>query len=241
MKNRELWKPTRILHNAKTQQFEVDQSRVYAGSLHVSGVQFGALFPLLEQYAQGKLLDAGCGSVPYLKVVEAAVCMHYCIDHPERKDAASFADEFVDFNQSFLLKESSFDTVLLLDVIAHVKDPAFLLNQLANHLRPGGVIIITTPFVYWMSEYPREYFHPTEFALADLLNRAGFKVEFLQPYGGYPDVLLDTINKGMTGRLSNRLFRVLASVVKKSSWYKNSNSKTMYSYPIGYSVVARKL
>jgi hypothetical protein len=102
-------------------------------------------------------------------------------------------------------------------------------------------MIISTPFVYWISEYPHEYFHPTEFALKKMLTAAGFQIEYIMPYGGYPDVLLDTINKGMTGALSNRLFRLLASVVKKTSSYRKSNEKTMYSYPIGYSVVARKL
>jgi SAM-dependent methyltransferase len=241
MKSISSWQPTRIVRNKKTELFCVDPSRIYAGSLHVAALQFAALLPLLTKYAHGKLLDAGCGNVPYFEVLKDVVDMHYCVDHPERKEAAVFADEFADFNQPFDLRSKDFDTIILLDVIAHVKDPAMLLIQLTNHLKPGGAIIITTPFVYWMSEYPHEYFHPTEFALADMLKKAGCSIEYLQPYGGYPDVLLDTINKGMTGRFSNRIFRLLASVVKKSSWYKNSNKKTMYSYPVGYSVVAHKL
>jgi hypothetical protein len=70
---------------------------------------------------------------------------------------------------------------------------------------------------------------------------AGLEIMEIEAYGGYPDVLLDTLNKGMRGKVSNRVFKLLASVVKKSLWYKKSNQKTKYSYPIGYTLVARKL
>lgn len=241
MKNQAQWQPTRIRRDNQSQEFVVDISCVYAGSVHVAKLQFDALYPLLLKYCHGKLLDAGCGSVPYFELLGNQVSTHYCIDHPDRKDARPFIDEPVDLNAAFQLSETDFDAILLGDVLAHIKEPGILLEQLARHLRTGGVIIITTPFVYWMSEYPNEYCHFTEFALRHLLEKAGFVVEFLEPYGGYPDVLLDTLNKGMTGSVSNRLFRLLASVVKKSSRYKKSNAKTMYSYPLGYSVVARKL
>jgi SAM-dependent methyltransferase len=241
MKHPELWQSSRICGGENGKDFSVDISRVYAGSVHVSRLQFEALRPLLVKYCNGKLLDAGCGKVPYYRLLKNHIGMHYCIDYSENPEVHRHLDEVVDLNTNFSLKEKDFDCVLLCDVLAHVADPSRLLSSLAVHLKSGGRMIISTPFVYWISEYPHEYFHPTEFALKKMLTAAGFQIEYIMPYGGYPDVLLDTINKGMTGALSNRLFRLLASVVKKTSSYRKSNEKTMYSYPIGYSVVARKL
>jgi hypothetical protein len=74
-----------------------------------------------------------------------------------------------------------------------------------------------------------------------MCEEAGLRVLHLEPYGGRADVLLDTLNKGMTNAWSNRVFRLLASVVKKTKWYKNTNQNTRYSYPIGYTMVAQKI
>jgi SAM-dependent methyltransferase len=241
MKNQELWKPSRIRRIAGGNEFILDISRVYPGSVHVARLQFEALKPLLLQYAKGHLLDVGCGKVPYYEFLREQTEMHYCIDYSDNPDVQLFLDERVDLNHDFSLSKKEFDCAFLCDVLAHVSDPALLLSNVSKHLRTGGRVLISTPFVYWISEYPNEYFHPTEFALRKMLSQAGFEVDVLQPYGGYPDVLLDTLNKGMTGSFSNRLFRLLASVVKKTSRYRKSNEKTMYSYPIGYSVVAHKL
>lgn len=241
MKNIDSWRPSTIRAGENTGDFEIDISRVYAGSLHVSRIQFQALYPLLDKYVTGKFLDAGCGRVPYYACLKDKVQLHYCIDHSTNAQVLQYLDEEVDLSTEFILNESGFDSVLLSDVIAHVADPALMLSRLGLHMKQGGRLIISTPFVYWISEYPNEYFHPTEFALKKMLVEAGFEIQCLVPYGGYPDVLLDTLNKGMTGKVSNRLFRLLASVVKKTSAYRKSNEKTMYSYPIGYCVVANKL
>ncbi len=187
------------------------------------------------------MLDCGSGVAPYFEFLRNQVTSHYCIDWSEENRVLEMLDEKVDLNASFNLIEKDFDCALLSDVLAHVKHPSILIAEIAKHLKSNGYLVITTPFVYWMSEHPHEYFHPTEFALRSMCGEAGFEIVHLEPYGGYPDVLLDTLNKGLTSRFTNRLFRMLASVVKKTSWYRKSNEKTKYSYPLGYTMVARKL
>lgn len=241
MKNTELWNSKRIIWNATSKQFRLNKHAVYAGSQHIAALQFESYLPLFTTYGHGKLLDCGCGEVPYFEIFKSQVSMHYCVDWSENLKSAPLLDEVVNLNLPFQLREKDFDCVLLSDVIAHIQSPAQLIQTLSFHLKKGGVILITTPFVSWISAPPHEYFHPTEFALRNMCDEAGLEIIEMNAYGGYPDVLLDTLNKGMYGKVSNRLFGLLASVVKKTSWYKKSNQKTKYSYPIGYTLVARKL
>jgi 2-polyprenyl-3-methyl-5-hydroxy-6-metoxy-1,4-benzoquinol methylase len=241
MKNASLWRPTRLLLNSKTNSFEVNKAVVYAGSYHIAQLQLDSYLPLMQQYCRGQLLDCGCGAVPYYEVYKNEITNAYCIDWSEQQQVAELLDEQIDLNKAFQLKQNNFDTVLATDVIAHVTKPGELIDTLGQHMQQGAHLILTTPFVYWISEFPHEYFHPTAAALSMMCEEAGMQVIHLAPYGGHADVLLDTLNKSMTGKWSNRLFRMLASVVKKTGWYKKTNQKTRYSYPLGYTLVAQKI
>lgn len=238
--NSQNWQPSFLLPRDSGGQYQVDIRRVYAGSVHIASVQWKAYEPVFKEWCRGRLLDAGCGRAPYYGFLRDRVTSYYAVDYSQNAAVESLLDETCDLNTDFVLREKAFDTVLLSDVIAHVRYPDRLIKNLTAHMAPGGALVLTTPCVYWMSEYPHEYYHMTEFALRDICESAGLTLELCSPYGGYPDVLLDTCNKGMTGPITNRLFRMLASVVKKTGWYKRTNEKTKYSYPIGYVLVARK-
>ena len=241
MKNTELWNSKRIQWNSKLNRFQLNENAVFVGSQHIASIQFEHYLPLLKKYCQGKLLDCGCGEAPYFAMLKSQVSLHYCVDWSDNPRNQQLFDEVVNLNSPFKLLENEFDCVLLSDVIAHVQAPSELVNTLSNHLRKDGFLLITTPFATWISAPPHEYYHPTEFALRKMCADAGLEIMEIEAYGGYPDVLLDTLNKGMRGKVSKRVFKLLASVVKKSLWYKKSNQKTKYSYPIGYTLVARKL
>ncbi len=57
-----------------------------------------------------------------------------------------------------------FDTVVLGEILEHLNDPGTLLDRSLEHLRPGGRIIITTPF----GLHPHEDHHQT-FCLTDMI------------------------------------------------------------------------
>lgn len=239
MNNEALWRPSRILRDEQG-RYSFNRKEVYAGSWHIAELQLGAYIPLIEMYMRGRLLDCGCGQLPWYVAYRERTSFVYAIDWSDHPGVSMFLDEKTDLSQPFQLKESAFNTILLADVIAHIASPEVLMQSISNHLSEGGHLILTTPFVYWISEYPHEYYHMTDAALRQLCERYGLEVIHLEPYGGRADVLLDTLNKSMTTGLAHRAFRLLASVVKKTSWYKKVNLKTRYSYPLGYTLVAKK-
>lgn len=54
-------------------------------------------------------------------------------------------------------KRESFDKILASELIEHVKSDVLLLRQLAGALRPGGLMVLTTPYDPDPTEYMREH------------------------------------------------------------------------------------
>ena len=231
------WHPS-FVQQLPDGRFAANLGAVYGGSQHITTLQVNALVPLIRQHARGEVLDAACGQLPYMEVYRPLTTGITCTDldnqHPH-------ADVACDLNHRWPFAEQTFDTILLLDVIAHLEHPAHALKEAARCLRPGGKLILSTPFAYWISMFPDEYYHPTGRALRLMSGQSGMHILHLEPYGGYPDVLLDTLNKGAASGWRNRLFRMFKSQVIKTRWYRRSNEKTRYSYPLGYTLVAQKV
>jgi len=84
------------------------------------------------------------------------------VDHENVKRVAELGyPVIVADGQRFALNKR-FDTVVAGDVIEHVDDPARLLRSCAEHLKPGGKIVLTTPYpfclqhqLYALISYPR--------------------------------------------------------------------------------------
>ena len=236
MRNAHAWKPGFVCVNADG-SVRADLSRVYGGSQHITSLQVPAVSDCINRYAYGEVLDAGCGSMPYYELVRKLSHAITALDHDEKNP---YADHICDLNLRWPCADQSADTILLLDVIAHVKNPAHVFSECARCLKPGGRLILSTPFVYWNSMHPHDYFHPSASALEMLAHEAGLRILQLDSYGGYPDVLLDTLNKGAASGMKNKLFRMFKSLVIKTAAYRKSNEKTKYSYPLGYVCVATK-
>ncbi len=101
----------------------------------------------------GKLLDVGswCGTVAktyardFLRSSEAEIYGSDLLIHPE---APAFFKEVyqVDLSKNRLpVEEASFDCVVASEVIEHVFDTDFLVEEIRRVLKPGGIFVVTTP------------------------------------------------------------------------------------------------
>jgi SAM-dependent methyltransferase len=70
---------------------------------------------------------------------------------------------------TYQLDPESFDTVVICEVLEHVHSPHIALKNLFNALKPGGNIILSTPFMLPIHEAPRDYFRYTRYGLEFLL------------------------------------------------------------------------
>jgi SAM-dependent methyltransferase len=147
-----------------------------------------AAYEALLPHLRGQLvLEIGCGE-GYGAALLAAVARRVIgLDYDEltvEHAAATYPQAtFVRANLAALpVCESAFDAVASLQVIEHVWDHEHFLSECARALRPGGMLIVTTPNRLTFSagpDAPANPFHAQEFVadeLVGLVERSGADV-----------------------------------------------------------------
>ncbi len=125
------------------------------------------------------VLDVGAGIAPFRELFAHA---HYLTCDWEQ----SGYDEVVDIRapaSAIPVDDASFDVVLCTEVLEHVPEPRVVLNELRRILRPGGLLLVTVPFVWFLHEEPHDYYRYTVHGLRFLFDGAGFDELEIEPLG----------------------------------------------------------
>jgi len=103
------------------------------------------------------ILDIGCASGYFAKELQQKDCKVWGIerDHKAIETANKYCKKVfkIDLEKQFNLVNyfHFFDTVLILDVIEHLKNPEVLLSKVKNYITKNGKIIISTPNIAHLS------------------------------------------------------------------------------------------
>ena len=122
----------------------------------------------------GAVLDVGCGRKPYRAHVPAARYVGLDLDTPELRELGG-ADLFY-AGGAFPVADGEFDAVVCSQVLEHIFAPAEFLAEIRRVLRPGGVLLLTTPFVWDEHSQPYDFGRYSSFGLRHVLESAGFEV-----------------------------------------------------------------
>jgi SAM-dependent methyltransferase len=98
-----------------------------------------------EELGPYRLLDVGCGEMPYLPLFEAHAQEIVGLDTWDNPRASLRGPI-----EAIPAPDASFDVVLCAQVLEHVDDPAQGVRELARVTRPGGRVLLSThgTFVY---------------------------------------------------------------------------------------------
>jgi SAM-dependent methyltransferase len=240
MRNVESWVESKVKRMASG-RYMANPSYVALGSRFIVDTMVEPYQALLREHARGRLLDCGCGDVPFYAWYRDLVDESVCVDWGSSLHGRSHVDHEVDLNRALPLADASFDTVLLADVLEHIAEPQNLLAELSRILRPSGKLLITVPFFYQVHEAPHDYFRYTDSALKLLCRNAGFFDVSVSAYGGYPDVLCDLLNKGLANVPALcHPFLWWARFAASTTLYRKLRANTVHRFPLGYCVVAQK-
>jgi len=137
---------------------------------------------------KGKLLDAGCGKMPYRQYIldNSAVTSYTGLDI----DSALKYDDEVRPDVTWdgvrmPFDQNKFDCVLATEVLEHCPDPMLYLCEVYRVLKPEGVFFFTVPFLWPLHEVPNDAYRYTPFILQSYLQKAGFSNIKLKATGGW--------------------------------------------------------
>jgi len=122
----------------------------------------------------GRTLDIGCGQKPYERLMASSAYVGLEIDSPENRIKKN-ADFFYD-GTHFPFPDGEFDSALANQVFEHVFNPAVFLRETNRVLKPGGMLLMTVPFVWDEHEQPYDFARYSSFGLTSLLTGAGFEI-----------------------------------------------------------------
>ena len=77
----------------------------------------------------------------------------------------------------------SIDAVIALEVLEHMPNPQRMLAEASRILKPNGMLIVTTPFMFGVHDY-RDYFRFTPLGLSELLTASGLTLSTVVLRGG---------------------------------------------------------
>jgi SAM-dependent methyltransferase len=140
-----------------------------------------ALTPVLRENLRGRFIDIGCGEVPFKGIILGLVDEYRTLDIEERTDDLDYIGDVQDMP---MIPDRSFDSAGCFGILEHVPDPARAAAEINRILKPGGVLIVTVPFLARIHEIPFDYYRYTGNGIKHLFENEGFSTDLVQPVGG---------------------------------------------------------
>jgi SAM-dependent methyltransferase len=195
MRNELAWRPSKYERRHGLLRASTDVAELGVGSRLVADLIASAYDEAIPHHARGDLLDLGCGKVPLYATYRPHVASVTCVDWPGSVHGMVHLDVAADLSAELPFVSHSFDTLILSDVLEHIPRPRVLLTEMRRVLRPGGLVLMSVPFMYGIHEAPHDHFRYTRFALRTIAEESGFEVLELVEHGGPLDVITDIASK----------------------------------------------
>jgi SAM-dependent methyltransferase len=183
------------------------------------------------------VLDYGAGNSPYRDRIS---CDRYV-----KADVTQNIQRDIDYvfepGARLTIPDATFDLVLLLDVLEHVREPAFVLGEIRRLLKKGGRLVVSLPFLYREHETPCDFMRLTAFGVQDLLARHDARILNMQKVGNSYYTLYTLFLErgivngernelGLVGRVVNKCAVALLPILKPIFSRPPSNHAGVYHH-----------
>ena len=135
-------------------------------------------------YLHGRLLDIGCGTKPYKKLLAPFVTEHIGIDQEGTLHDRSNID-FYGTAYQIPIESQTVDSAICTAVLEHLEEPELALRECCRILKQGGVAIYSIPFIWHLHEEPRDFYRFSKYGLKYLFEKVGFEIIELKALSGF--------------------------------------------------------
>jgi len=248
MQNIEKWRPSKFIYENGKLRASRNPNEVGVGSRLMVDMIAEFYDSQIKKHVKGKLLDLGCGKVPLYEVYRDFVSENICADWEKSPHKNEYLDATINLNLNKNLDfyDAEFDTIILSDVLEHLRYPETIIKEMYRIINDKGKILINVPFYYWLHEEPDDYFRYTRYALESMLKESGFEIIELNALGGAPEILADITAKNIL--VLPFIGKIISSLIQSFTWYfiktrlgKKISRLTSRKFPIGYYLIAQKL
>ncbi|UZE48100.1 class I SAM-dependent methyltransferase [Rhodopseudomonas sp. P2A-2r] len=160
--------------------------------------QLDELMPLAKTFTRGVVLDAGAGRMAWRSVLRPLATHYISTDYNVEHQDLTFC---ADLQGAIPLADQSVDTIFCCSVMEHTPEPWRVLPEFYRILRPGGHVVLSVPFMYYLHGWPHDYFRFTRFGLTRLAEQAGFTVVRQMNGGGIVLMACQAISMAITAYL----------------------------------------
>lgn len=138
--------------------------------------------PWVARHARGTVLDVGCAHATIRAHLRCE--RYYGLDYPATALHlyGTRPDIFGDASR-LPVADACVDTVLLIEVVEHLREPGAALAEAARVLKPGGRLLMTVPFAYPLHDQPHDFQRWTAHGVAHQLQRAGLRPVTIEETG----------------------------------------------------------
>lgn len=243
VRNRDGWRETKYVRTALGLRASRDPREVAVGSRLVADLVAMSYSSSLPLHASGVLLDLGCGKVPLYDAYRSLVDHVVCVDWPGSFHTNEHVDVHCDLTRPLPLGSAIADTLIFSDVLEHLPDPQLAFAEMARVLRPGGKLLLNTPFLYRVHEAPHDYLRHTRYSLIRLAEGSGFEVLEIEELGSALHVLLDIVAKlaaevPLVGARISSSVQAVGARFARTRLGSRLRARTAGSFPLAHMLVA---
>ena len=141
-----LWSATAVLIRRKTDRFLKDR--------------------LMQADAGSTVLNIGSGG-SMDRIVRGCAAQRGLVVTSTDIDPLRRPDRVDDITKS-TFPDNSFDVITIMEVLEHVTNPHAAASELKRILKPGGRLILSTPFIFPLHDRPMDFFRYTKYGLQHL-------------------------------------------------------------------------
>jgi SAM-dependent methyltransferase len=235
-----------MLNQLRSNRLQIDQDvRGAAARKHLSPAFLGQYVAVAAAFRalHGRVIDLGCGIMPYAELLPPAVTVYHGLDLTVRDSRPTLIG---DVQSLGMLRDASYDSVVCLEVLEHVPDPAHALAEIARILRDDGILVLSVPHLSRLHEVPHDYYRYTEYGLRYLLDRSELDVRGLRVRGGLFSFLghqVATVLLGLawrSGGLGAAVRGLNRWLLTEPCYWLDQVGPQAQLFPLGYVVVAQR-